>query len=575
MEAPEATREKRRRLPFMRGVLPIGSSGFGPELIAGLTLAALGIPEVMGYTSIAKMPLVTGLYTILVPIAMFAILGSSRHLVVGADSATAAIMAAGLVGLAAPNSTQWVGYAGVTAILVGGLLLLASILRLGFLADFLSRSVLVGFLTGVGIQVAIEQVATMLGVAKGSGNALEQFWTALKEIPDAQLGAVLISVAVIAITLGAKMISPKIPGALIAVVGSIAASEIFNFAAKGISTVGPVPGGLPTFGVPVGFGESASLVATAISIFIVIIAQSAATSRAYAMRYREDDSVNLDLFGLAAASASAGLSGTFVVNGSPTKTEIVDSAGGRSQLAMLVTSGVVLIVLLFLTKPIQYLPSATLASVVFLIGVELIDRKHMRDIAKHQLDEFVIAALTAAIVVLFGVKQGIVIAVALSLLEHVRHSYGPLTGVLVAREGGGVAIRPAEAGTVTEPGLAVFWFGAGLWYANASRFEADVIAVVDAADPPLRWFVLDAAALGDIDYTGAYVLGQLRSQLADRGITVAVSSLADPVKDRFAEYGLVEAIGEERFFPGAREAIAAFRAAPATPPSAAPDAPTV
>src|SRR5262245_60270970 len=206
---------------ILDGILPLPKNGIGPEIVAGLTLAAIGIPEVMGYTKIAGMPVITGLYTLLVPIALFAVIGSSRHLVVGADSATAAIMAAGLAGMAAVASPDYVALAGMLALITAGILVRGRLLRLGFVADFLSRSVLIGFLTGVGVQVAMGQVAGMLGVSDGTGGTIRKFFTALGNIPDASGWTVLTSACVIAVIVGCRMISPKIPGALIAVVGSI------------------------------------------------------------------------------------------------------------------------------------------------------------------------------------------------------------------------------------------------------------------------------------------------------------------------------------------------------------------
>ena len=343
--------------------LPIDRSRVPTDVIAGVTLAALGIPEVMGYTSIAGMPVITGLYTILIPIAVFAVLGSSRHLVVGADSASAAIMAAGIAGLAPIASPHYVSIAGIVAIATGAFLLLARVVRLGFLADFLSRSVLIGFLTGVGIQVAMGQVAGMFGVPGGSdGGPIQEFIETLSQIPSqASWTTAAVSASVFIVILGLKAISPKIPGALIAVVGAIAVSWIWDLQAHGVAVLGKVPSGLPSFGIPdYGWDDLSPIIATAASIFLVVLAQSAATSRAYAAKYADRFDENLDLVGLSFANVSAGLSGTFVVNGSPTKTQMVDGAGGRSQLAQLTTAVIVLIVLLFLTVPLQYMPEAVL-----------------------------------------------------------------------------------------------------------------------------------------------------------------------------------------------------------------------
>ena len=437
----------RNRFPIamLEGILPLDRAKVPVDVVAGITLAALAIPEVMGYATIAGMPVITGLYTIVLPLALYALFGSSRHLVVGADSASAAILAAGLAGMAATASDQYVALAGLVALITAAFLILARLVRLGFLADFLSRTVLIGFLTGVGIQVAMGQVAGMLGVSDGTGGTLEKFWNTIQNIPDTSGTTLLVSLAVIAVILGGKYVTTVIPGALIAVIGAIAVSWAFDLEADGVAVLGPVPGGLPSFGLPdVAWSDVKPLLTTAFSIFVVILAQSAATSRAYAAKYGDRFSEDVDLVGLGFANVGAGLTGTFVVNGSPTKTQMVDSAGGRSQVASLTTVGIVVIVLLFLTKPLQYMPEAVLSSVVFLIGIELVKVADMRRIYRVRRDEFVVAAVTAAVVVVVGVEQGILLAIVLSIIDHLRRSYKPNDTVLVRTRDDKLASRPGR-----------------------------------------------------------------------------------------------------------------------------------
>jgi MFS superfamily sulfate permease-like transporter len=316
------------------GITPLDRARIPADVLAGVTLAALAIPETMGYTKIAGTPVITGLYTILLPLAVFALFGSSRHLVVGADSASAAILAAGLAGMAATGSAQYVALAGLVALLAGplpdrrparaprvpGRLPLPH--GAGRLPD------------GVGIQVAAGQVGGMLGVASGTGGTLHKLWGTLQNAGDTSGWTLGVSIGVAVVILGTKYVEKVVPGALIAVVGSIVLSKVFDFQSHGVAVLGHVPGGLPNLGLPdVNWGTDApALAATAFSIFIVILAQSAATSRAFAAKYGDRFSEDVDLVGLGLASAAAGVSGTFVVNGSPTKTQMVDGAGGRSQL---------------------------------------------------------------------------------------------------------------------------------------------------------------------------------------------------------------------------------------------------
>jgi MFS superfamily sulfate permease-like transporter len=315
----------------LRGITPLRRSQVAGDLLAGVTLAALSMPQTLGYAKIAGMPVVTGLYTLILPVAVFAVLGSSRHLVVAADSATAAILAAALAGLAVPGSARYVSLAGLAALLTGGLLLLARLARLGFLADFLSRTVLVGFLTGVGIRVAAQQFPDMLGISSGGAITPGQVVSSLARLPQAHPGAVAVSAAVICISLAARRLTRRIPGPLIAVVGAITVSRAADLAHRGVPVIGTVPAGLPSLRLPAFSPHDAtSLLGAAASMFVVILAQSAGTARAFAAKHREPFHADTDLVGLGAANLAAGFSGTFVVNGSPTQTQVADSAGARS-----------------------------------------------------------------------------------------------------------------------------------------------------------------------------------------------------------------------------------------------------
>jgi sulfate permease, SulP family len=295
-------------------------------------------------------------------------------------------------------------------------------------------------------------------------------------------------------------------------------------------------------------------------MFVVILAQSAATSRAYAGKYEEPFSEDTDLVGLGAANVAAALSGTFVVNGSPTKTQMVDSAGGRSQLAQLTTAAVVLIVLLLLTGPLAYLPDAALAAVVFLIAVELIDIKGMRRILACRRREFAIALLTTAAVVVLGVEEGLALAVVASVIDHLRHSYNPRNSVLVKSPAGHWQPAPVLPGARTEEGLVVYRFGTSLYYANASRLLDDVKALT-VQGSPLRWMVLDGAAIGDVDYTAAAVLTRVIEHLRQRHVRFAVSTVLGPVRDQLDRYGISDTLGPGAYYDTPGEALEAFHAA--------------
>jgi SulP family sulfate permease len=524
---------------LLRGLLPVRKQQILNDVFAGVTLAALGVPEVMGYTKIAETPVVTGLYTLLLPVIAFAMLGASRHLVVSADSATAAILAATLVTVAVPRSANYIALTSVVALAVAAMLLLAYVFRIAFLADFLSRSALVGLLTGIGVQVAAGELAGLLGIAKQGQGALEQMTSVFGRLGEAQSATFALSLLVIAVIVMSKRFTPRLPGALIAVIGAIVASATFDFGHRGIAVIGEVPSGLPSLALPVlRRSDFYQVLATAASCFVVIVAQSAATSRAYALRYDERSDDNADLFGLAVANIAAGLTGTFVVNGSPTKTEMVDEAGGRSQVAHLSTAAMVLLVLLFLTKPLSFLPSAVLSAIVFIIGVKLVDARGMQELYRLQRNEFFIALATAAIVAVVGVMPGICVAVVLSLIAHVRHSYRPRTRLLIRDAAGEWRTVPVIPGVFAAPGVIVYRFEADLYYANAARFMEEVLGLLSATTSPVRAIVFDASGISDVDYSAAKTLLQMDAELAQRGVRVTVVAASDDLRNELARYGL-------------------------------------
>ncbi|SFK35283.1 SulP family inorganic anion transporter [Methylocapsa palsarum] len=554
---------------LFQGLRPFSPKQAARDALAGVTLASMNIPQVLGYTRIAGTPVVTGLYTVLLPLVAFALFGSSRHLVVAADSATAAIFSGSLSQMAPPLSEKYMALVGMVAMLTAGLLLLARIFKLGFLADFLSRTVLTGFLTGVGVQVGVAMFGDMLGIASTSRRTLVQAEEIIKGLHGTNLQALGLSALVVgAIMLGRRR-APRFPVALVAVIATIAASARFHFSAHGLAVIGPVPGGLPSIGFPqVSWDETLATFPVAASCFVMIIAQSSATSRVFAVQNHERADANADILGLAAANAAAALSGTFVVNGSPTQTAMAESAGARSQVAQLAFAGIAALVLLYLTGPLQYLPRCVLASIVFTIAIGMIDVRSLRAIRSESPGEFLLAVFTAASVVVIGVEQGILTAIALSLLRHVRNSYHPHSNVLTRLPDGQWSPEPATPGSETEPGLIVYRFASDLFYANDNRFGDEVRALVEHAPAPVRWFVIDATAITNLDYSAARSLRDLITELRSKGVRPIFARVSEYLRSDLDRHGITAVLGEQYIFWTLHKAIAAAHEGPPDPKAA-------
>lgn len=550
------------RFRLFQGLLPIASRAAATrDALAGFTLAAMNVPQALGYTKIAGTPVVSGLYTLLLPLIAFAALGSSRYLVVAADSATAAILATGLSGLAVADTAHYLSLASLVALLTAGLLLLARLFRLGFLSDFLSRTVLVGFLTGVGFQVGIAVLDELLRLPMHAHQPLEQLLTIIRELPQTHLPTLGVSLAVIATILLLRRVAPKLPGALIAVVAAISASASLDFAGRGIEIIGPVSGGFPHLALPpLDWNLIRTLLPTAGACFIMIVAQSAVTARAYATRHHQALDSNQDLLGLSAANAAAAFSGTFVVNGSPTQTAMVESSGGSSQLAHLSTALVVLLVLLFLTGPLQYLPVSALGAIVFTIAVHLVDLKGLDDLRRKSRDEWLLALTTAAAVVVLGVEHGILLAIVLSLLDHVRRGYRPRTAIEVRDADGNWHWEAVAAGRHAQPGLVVYWFGGDLYYASAGHFRSQAMALVHDSPEPVRWLVIDAGAITGVDYSAGGTLAELHEDLARQGVRLVFAHVGTPLRADLDRLGLTALVGEKALFDRLRDCVDAYAA---------------
>jgi SulP family sulfate permease len=543
-------------LNLFQGIKPVKRAGALRDALAGVVFAAIDIPQVLGYTRIAGMPVVTGLYALLLPLLAFATFGSSRYLAVAADSATAAILRGGINGMAPAGSARYVALASLVALLTAGFLLLARLFKLGFIADFLPQTVLIGFLTGVGLQVGISVLGQMLGIPTDAHKPVIQLYEVCRALPHLHLQTLLVTASCLATILLLRRFAPRVPGSLLVVVTATAASAVWDFAGHGISVIGPVAGGLPRLSFPdVHWQDVPPLLSVAVSCTVMILTQSAATSRIYAGRHRRRLDADQDIVGLSAANAAAAFSGTFVVNGSPTQTAMLESCGARSQLAQVTTAAVVVLVLLFLTRPIQYLPTCVLGALVFIVALRLIDLRALQAILPESRPEYALALTTAVFVVLAGVEQGIVLAMVMSLLRIVHHSYHPRSGVMIPEGDGTWKLIPPVTGAVTEPGFVLYRFGAALFYANASRFADEISTLVGPSPTSVHWLIVDAEAITNVDYTAARVVQELKKDLTSAGVVFGFARVPWNTRADFDRHHLTETIGPSLIFNRLHDAV--------------------
>lgn len=546
---------------LLPGIFPLERTRILPEIFAGISLAAMNIPQAMGYARLAGVPVIAGLYTLLFPVITFALLGGARYLFVAADSATAVILSTGIGPMAQRGTELFLAHASVVALMTGGLLLIARILKLGFLADFLSRTVLIGFLSGVGVQVAIAVLGQVLGISVNGSTSLSQLWTVVTHLGSLHLPTLLVSLGVMAIILSSRRWFPRFPGALLAVLGTIGLSALLKFGDHGILLIGPVAGGVPPFNLPsIPWDHVRQLVPIAAACFVMIITQSSATSRAFGIKHHREPDENRDLLGLGVANAVAGLGGTFVVNGSPTQTAMLESCGGRSQLANLASALTVGAVLCLLTGPLKFLPLCVLGAIVFLVALRMVDLSGFRDLWSCGRKEFYVALFTASCVVILGVEYGIVLALIVSLLDHVRRGYQPRTAVVVRDPEIHWRMEKTEPGVFVEPGVILYWFGTDLYYANAPHFGAEIRRLVEGS-PGVRVVIIDCGPITSMDFTAGKALAELRSDLATQGVTIALTRVTSGLRNDLDHQRLIGEIGEQNLFRSRKQSLAAFRTA--------------
>jgi SulP family sulfate permease len=530
------------------------------DLVAGLTVAALALPSAMAYGELAGLSPVNGLYTLIAPTVAYVLLGSSRRLVVGPEGSVSTLVAAAVLPLAAAGSDDAAELAAMLALLVAACFLLARVLRLGWVADYFSRPVLIGYLHGVAVVLVISQLGKLLGLDIDATEPLQRLAEVVRELGEASGATVAVSVVALAALLVLRRFLPAVPGALVVVVTAIGASWALDFASHGVAIVGPVPGGLPRPTLPTPpLGDVLELVPAALGVFLVSFADEILTARAFAGRHNEHVRASQELLVMGAANVAAGLTQAFSIGASGARTAVNEAMGARTQIAGLFAAGAVVVVLLFLTEPMQYLPAAVLGAVIVSAGINIVDPAAWRALAAIDRVEVAVAGVTTGCVVFFGVLEALVVAVGLSVIDTVRRSARPYDAVLgwvphldAYRD---VAVHPSALVT---PGVVVYRLDDRLFFANAAYVKGRVREAIRAAPTETSWVVFDAEAINHIDSTGIEALLDLTRDLRGEGITLVVARLRTRMMPDFEVAGLAGAIGPEHFYPTVKSAVAAF-----------------
>ncbi|MEU0539759.1 SulP family inorganic anion transporter [Nocardia sp. NPDC005978] len=535
------------------------------DILAGVTVAAYLVPQVMAYATLAGLPAVAGLWAVLGPLTVYVLLGTSRRLSVGPESTTALMTAVALAPLAAGDPGRYAALAAVLALLVGVICVLGAFARLGVLAELLSKPVLVGYLAGTaGIMIA-GQLGRVTEVPVDGETIPAQVVSFASNLGDLHWPTTIFAACVLAALLALSHWLPKVPGPLLVVLLATAVVAVFSLRDNGIDVIGSVPAGLPIPGIPsVPLADVAVLLLPALGIALVGFSDNALTARAFAARHGERIDANRELGALGATNLAAGLSQGFPVSCSGSRTTIADAAGARTQLYSLVTLLAVVVVLFGARDILAAFPTAALGALVVYAALRLIDVPEFRRIARFRRSELLLAVSTTAAVLVLGVLNGVLIAIALSILDLLRRvarGHDAILGFVPGLAGMHDIDDYDDAEPV--PGLVVYRYDAPLCFANAEDFRRRALAAVEhSATPtaPVRWFVLNAEANVEVDLTALDAVDQLRAELADRGVVFAMARVKRDLREALDASGLTDRIGRERLYPTLPTALTAFRA---------------
>jgi high affinity sulfate transporter 1 len=533
-----------------------------PDLIAGLTVGAMLIPQSMGYAELAGMPPQYGFYAVIAPLIVYAFVGSSRHLGVGPEPGTAILAGTGVAAIAHGDPSRYLVLMAALALVVATVCLVGAVLRLGYLASMLAKPVLVGYITGVGLTLVSSQFAGLTGVSISADSLIPRCWQLLTGVEQIHWPTLGLGTATLAVMLGIKRAAHNAPAALIGVVLATVVVAVFSLDLHGVALIGAIPAGLPLPGIPdVGIHDLTQLLPVAAGIALVGFSDNVLTARAIAVDkgYRVDP--NQELLALGLINVAAGVSGGFPISSSASRTAVPASLGSRSQLVSLVGAAFVVMTILAARPVLSEIPRAALAAVIVTAAITIIDIAGFRSLWRISREECLLAVVAVIGVVVLGVLYGIVTAVAMSIalaLARIAHPHDAVLGDLPADDGW---VDIAEYPTaVTTAGLLVFRFDAPLIFINTDRFHERIQQILTDANGPVEWLLLDCEGIGALDASGIDCLRDLtKPDAPNRPSVIAIARANHHVLDRIQRAGLLDPPGSVRSFRTINSAVRTFR----------------
>ena len=530
------------------------------DLFAGVTIFAMLVPQGMAYGELAGVAPVVGLYTAIGALVGYALFGSSHRLMLGPESSSALLVAAAVAPAAAGSPARFALLAALLALLVGVIALAAGLARLGFLADFVSKPILLGYITGVAIIMIVGQLGKLFGITIESEHFFQQIGELLTHLGQTRVLTLMVGLVLLVFLLVLRHFAPRVPAALIVVVLMTIISSLLHLNTYGIAIVGTIPSGLPHFGLPdLSFTDVWDLLPSALTLTLIIFTDAVLTARSVAEKHGEKVDANRELIGLGAANLASGLLQGFPAAASQSRTAVDNLAGGKTQLVGIVAATFLVAFLLWFTRLLENLPQLVLAVIIIAAAINLIEVKPLLKVYRLRRVEFFLALVTFVGVLSIGVLAGILVAVGLALVVVIGRISRPHDAVLGSVEGvDGYQDIEGYANSQTVPGLIAYRFDAPLFFANADHFLTEVQELIDAAEPHAEWLLIDAEAIVDIDVTATEALSTLQRELERKGIILAIARAHHPLQKMLMRSGLTERIGADHFYPTVRTGVQAF-----------------